>query len=39
MTKDQNDIFLDGNQLLRQVECLGHYHACASMETSQAIEM
>lgn len=30
MSKDQNDIFLSGNQLLRQVECLGHYHTCAS---------
>jgi hypothetical protein len=29
MSKDPNDIFLGGNQLLRQVECLGHYHACA----------
>ncbi|CAF3947453.1 unnamed protein product [Rotaria magnacalcarata] len=31
MSKDPNDIFLGGNQLLRQVECLGHYHTCASV--------
>ncbi len=30
MSKDPNDIFLGGNQLLRQVECLGNYHTCAS---------
>ncbi|CAF1508914.1 unnamed protein product [Rotaria sordida] len=29
MSKDPIDIFLGGNQLLRQVECLGHYHTCA----------
>ena len=26
---DPNDIFLGGNQLLRQVECIGHYHTSA----------
>ncbi|CAF3522649.1 unnamed protein product [Rotaria socialis] len=31
MSKDPNDIFLGGSQLLRQVECLGHYHTCASV--------
>ena len=30
MSKNENDIFLGGNELLRQVECLGHYHTCAS---------
>ncbi|CAF2391020.1 unnamed protein product [Rotaria sp. Silwood2] len=30
MSKNPTDIFLGGNQLLRQVECLGHYHTCAT---------
>lgn len=30
MSKDPTDIFLGGNQLLRQVECLAHYHTYAS---------
>ncbi|CAF3330369.1 unnamed protein product [Rotaria sp. Silwood2] len=29
-SKDPKDIFLAGNELLRQVECLGHYHTCAT---------
>lgn len=37
MSKDEKDIFLGGNQLLRQVDCLSHYHTCAvlCLETSQ----
>jgi hypothetical protein len=30
MSNDRTDIFEGGNQLLRQVECLEHYHTCAS---------
>jgi hypothetical protein len=30
MSEDQKDIFLGGTHLLRQVECLEHYHTCAS---------
>ena len=30
MSEDPKDIFLGGNQLLRQVECLAHYHTSAS---------
>jgi len=29
MSKDPTDIFLDGTQLLRQVECLAYYHTSA----------